>query len=196
MTVHGSSKQSSTSTHTSPSPLYPEGHSPHTYPSSGAATSLQLTPSKHGHPRHPSVSPHTLPLPEKPALHVQLCRPGPSWLHVAFIAQSSSSNWQGRISSHVPSANIYPPSHTQSYAFAPMSVQLPAPHGSPAQSSISKHDSPSPLKPDGHTSHRNPSAGAGTSWHVTPSKHGDPAQPSVSSHSVPLPEKPLWHVQL
>ena len=182
MAVHGSSKQSSASWHASPSPLYPEGHSPHTYPSSGAATSLQLTPSKHGDPRHPSVSSQVVPLPEKPALHVQLYRPGPSWLHVAFIAQLSSLRSHGRISSHVvSSANKYPSAHAHEYAFAPVSVQLPLTvHGPPAQSSISKHDSPSPLKPDGHGSHVYPVPFAGTSWQMTSAKHGDPTQPSVS----------------
>jgi hypothetical protein len=101
---------------------------------------------KHGYdgdpyPAHESVSVHRVPSPLKLALQVQLCRPGPSWLHVALGSQSFSlTSSHGNISAQVPPVKVYSVLQTQAYEMGPVSLHVPiaaAPHGSPAQSSMS-----------------------------------------------------------
>ena len=48
----------------------------------------------------------------------------------------------------------------------------------PTQSSTSEHTCPSPTKPDGHSSHRNPIPGSVSSWHISGWKHGLSKHPS------------------
>ena len=59
-----------------------------------------------------------------------------------------------------------PKLQAQSYALAPVSLQVPvacAPHGSPVQSSMSEQVSPSPFQPEGQASQVKPVLGAATS---------------------------------
>ena len=122
----------------------------------GAAVSVQVTPAKHGAAAHSSVStqpvPVVVPSPDRPAVQVQLCWPGPWWLHTASVStQLSSLTSHGRTSSHVPdAANRKPVSQAQECELAPVSVHVPVePHGAVAQSSMSAQVAPSPVNPAG-----------------------------------------------
>jgi hypothetical protein len=70
-------------------------------------------------------------------------------LHVALGSQSFSlTSLHGKISAQVPPVKVYPVLQAQAYEMGPVSLHVPiatTPHGSPAQSSMSEHVSPSPL---------------------------------------------------
>mmetsp|Transcript_37418 Transcript_37418/g.117902 ORF Transcript_37418/g.117902 Transcript_37418/m.117902 type:complete len:671 (-) Transcript_37418:350-2362(-) len=156
----------------SPSPSYPRGQGPQTWPVAGAAASEQVAaepspPTKHGVAAHGEEGVHTVPSPARPAEAGQgpqaAPMPGASWTHATCTPSAASSKQAGSqgsmISTHavVPSSYSIPSGHAHEYPVeggGSSTQSAPPPHAPPSPAvhpSTSTHSpSGSPSKPSGH----------------------------------------------